>query len=67
MGRFLSTYIDYIETITTGTYSAELRDTVGVDREETIFDLVDPAREKPWPDLLFNENGADYVTAESSA
>lgn len=67
VGRFLSTYIDHIETITTGTYSAELRDAVSVDRGETIFDLVDPAREKPWPDLLFNENGADFVTSESSA
>jgi hypothetical protein len=63
----LSTYIDHIEAITTGTYSAELRDAVSVDRGDTIFDLVDPNREKPWPDLLFNENSADFVSAERSS
>ncbi len=66
-GRFLSTYIDHIEAITTGTYSAELRDAVSIDRGETIFDLVDPNREKPWPDLLFNENSAAFVSAERSS
>lgn len=65
-GRFLSIYIDHIEAITTSTYSAELRDAVSIDRGETIFDLVDPDREKPWPDLLFTENGADFVLAERS-
>jgi hypothetical protein len=54
VGRFIATYIDHIESIVTGAYSAELRDAVSIDRSETIFDLVNPDREEPWPDILFN-------------
>ena len=65
VGRFIATYIDHIEAIVTGAYSAELRDAVSIDRSETIFDLVNPDREEPWPDILFDENGTSFVNAET--
>ncbi len=67
VGSFLSTYIDHIETVVTGTYSGEFRDPIDVGRGETIFDLVIPTREKPWPDLMFTDKGVDFVASQSGA
>jgi hypothetical protein len=67
IGRFVGDYMEYIEATTTRAYTSELRDPGAVSAEVTIFDWVDDAREKPWPDVLFTANGADFVATESES
>ena len=63
VGSFLSIYVDYVEEVTTATYSRELRDGVSVDRDKNIFDTLNSDRRDPLPDVLFNESGASFVDA----
>ncbi len=66
IGRFVSEYIDHIEASTTRAYSSELRDPVSVPARETTFDLIDEARQQPWPDVIFDEHGAHFADTGSN-
>jgi hypothetical protein len=65
VGRFITDYMEHLEAATARAYSSELRDSVAVSAGESIFDAIDEAREKPWPDVLFTENGADFVAVQN--
>lgn len=67
VGRFVVDYMEHLETTTSNAFSSELRDTVDVPVGETIFDLITEDREKPWPDVLFTEDGADFVYAHQNS
>ncbi|WP_186398690.1 hypothetical protein [Stappia sp. P2PMeth1] len=65
VGRFVTEYMEHLEAATAQAYSSELRDPVVVSAGQSIFDAVDEAREGPRPDVLFTEDGADFVAAQS--
>jgi hypothetical protein len=65
IGRFVAEYMAYIEAATMRAYSSELRDPGAVFTDETIFDSVDEARAKPWPDVFFTMDGADFIATQT--
>lgn len=61
VGRFVSEYVDHIEAFTTRAYSSELREKASIPSDETIFDQLFEDREEPRPDVLFSQDGSDFV------
>ena len=62
VGRFVAEYMKHLETTASNAFSAELRDSVAIPIGESIFDSIVQDRVKPWPDVLFTEDGADFVS-----
>lgn len=64
IGRFTLEFMDHLETMVASAYGTELRDAVDVDREQTIFDMLDEQMDARGPDVLFTKDGADFVAAQ---
>ena len=61
----MTEYMEHLENATASAYSSELRDPVVVSVGKSIFDAIDEARETPRPDVLFTEDGADFVDVQN--
>lgn len=62
VGRFVTEYMQHLETTASNAFSAELRESVTIPSGDSIFDLIVEDRVKPGPDVLFMEDGADLVS-----
>ncbi len=62
VGRFVVDYMEHLEATTSNAFSSELRDAVDVPVGESVFDLITEDREKPWPDVMFTDSGAEFVS-----
>lgn len=65
VGRFVTEYMEHLESTTAQAYGSELREPVAVPAGQSIFDAVDEIPEASGPDVLFTEDGAVFVAAES--
>ena len=62
--RFTTDYMTYVEASSANAYASELKTDIAPVTSGTIFDKVDAAREKPWPDLLFSGD-VMFIEAET--
>ncbi|WP_220083975.1 hypothetical protein [Roseovarius marisflavi] len=62
VGRFVAEYMQHLETTVSKAFSTELRASVTIPVGESIFGSIVQDRVKPWPDVLFTEDGADFVS-----
>ena len=64
VGRFVTEYMQHLETTASDAFSAELREPVTIPVGESIFDSIVQDSVQPWPDVLFTEDGADFVSPQ---
>jgi hypothetical protein len=64
VGRFVTEYMQHLETTASNAFSAELRESVTIPVGDSIFDLIVEDRVKPWPDVLFAEDGYNFVSPQ---
>ena len=56
--------MQHLETTASNAFSAELREAVTMPVGESIFDSIVHDRVQPWPDVLFTEDGADFISPQ---
>lgn len=63
IGSFTQEFMSHLEAMVARAYRSELRDAVDVDQGQTIFDMLDEQLESSGPDVLFTEDGSEFVAA----
>lgn len=64
VGRFVTEYMQHLETMASNAFSAELRESVTIPVGDSIFDSIVQDRVQPWPDVLFTEDGSNFVSPQ---
>ena len=58
IGRFMFEYMHHVESYVARTVASELGHSVDAPIVGSIFDEIDDARPRPWPDVFFSETAA---------